>query len=235
MSVDDPQQTFGVYSITSSAVARSHYHAVVRAARLSCSASQMPIGKRPVRSEFLGVPCARNLGRSGLVFGRRPYRRRCAHLVFDGFSRRSRNSRGPLIRRRFRCARSSWVAPWAPNRSISLDASSAALCLALLGPIWRASLDELRSACCNNCRIASGFDGRGAGCAFIQLVSSRSRSGYSLKPIALPMPVFGRPRRRFFLLSDIDRMVKISYQKMPGRARGRAQNGGFHHDPKTLS
>jgi len=173
------------------------------------------------------------LGRSGLVFGRRPYRRRCAHLVFDGFSRRSRNSRGPLIRRRFRCARSSWVAPWAPNRSISLDASSAALCLALLGPIWRASLDELRSACCNNCRIASGFDGRGAGCAFIQLVSSRSRSGYSLKPIALPMPVFGRPRRRFFLLSDIDRMVKICYQKMPGCARGRAQNGGFHHDPKN--
>jgi hypothetical protein len=41
-------RTFGVYSITSSAVARSHYHAVVRAARLSCSASQMPIGKRPV-------------------------------------------------------------------------------------------------------------------------------------------------------------------------------------------
>ena len=161
------------------------------------------------------------LGRSGLVFGRRPYRRRCAHLVFDGFSRRSRNSRGPLIRRRFRCARSSWVTPRAPNRSISLDASSAALCLAL-GPIWRASLDELRSACCNNCRIASGFDGRGAGCAFIHLVSSRSRSGYSLKPIALPMPVFGRPRRRFFLLSDIDRMVKICYQKTPGRARGRA-------------
>jgi len=34
MSSFDPQQTFGVYSITSSAVARSHSRAVVRAAPL---------------------------------------------------------------------------------------------------------------------------------------------------------------------------------------------------------
>lgn len=41
--------------------------------------------------------------------------------------RTPRNSRGPLIRRRLRCARSPLVAAWSPRRSISRPAISAAL------------------------------------------------------------------------------------------------------------
>jgi hypothetical protein len=48
-------------------------------------------------------------------------------FLFGKSSRMPRNSCGPLIRRRFRCARSSLVAVWSPRRSTSRPAMSAAL------------------------------------------------------------------------------------------------------------
>ena len=86
----------------------------------------------------------------------------------------SRNSVGPFKSRRFRRSRSSAVSDVSPRRSISRPAISRA-----------ADADFLLRFCCGipparacstSRRIASGFDGRGAGCILIQ--ASRAFSSF---------------------------------------------------------
>ena len=75
-------------------------------------------------------------------------------FVFGRSPRTSRNSRGPLMRLRLRCARSSLVAPGSPSRSIVRPAISTAL--RLLPALSRMVGVATASACSRSRRIASG-------------------------------------------------------------------------------
>jgi hypothetical protein len=94
-----------------------------------------------------------------------------------------------------------------------LDSTNTRVMVVYFSPRLLCRLDLVVRAISIRRRIASGRPGL-SDCFEAQSSIRRSRSGYSRNPTGFPIPVGGRPRPRFFLLSIIDAMAIICYQKI---------------------
>jgi hypothetical protein len=122
-------------------------------------------------------------------------------------SRMSRNSFGPLISARLRCCCSSTGIDLSTIPSAVRSAISEALC-ALRVFARRVGIGPA-SACSTSRRIASGRPGL-SGLSSRQLSNRAACSGKSRTMTGMA-PTFGRPRPRFFLILDIDRVINKRY------------------------